>query len=493
MDTNIDNLRRLIDQIKSISFWGRIFGWRKIKHLLIDAVADLQKLVTTSENLKEQSIELKNSNSSLSSEIELANKSLFLQTKELEDLRKTIQENNSKINEYTAAISAKNTTFESDLKRITVLESDNKLLTQKNGQLEKENKKLSEGAATYTETVYNLTERKTEMDLLILDLKKDLQAGIKELEMLKEQNTLYATNEENRKQEHSNAVATLNTIQQEIKSTRGKEIEDRHQGELQHLENLKNTWSNHQDFIKQSIKTICSRHTIEYIDKVPFKGDPDNTLKISDEFIIFDAKSPQGEDLNNFPKYLKQQVEGIKKYAKQENVKKWIFLVVPSNTLDSIDTYVHHLADYDVFVISADALEPVILSLKKIEDYDFAEQLSPEDRENICRVLGKFAHLTKRRIQIDTFFIKQFMELAYKAESDLPSEFLEKVIEFEKAEKLNPPTERRSKQINLKDLEKDVSKLRNETSTKGIAIIEDVISTALNESPLYSDNEKNVE
>jgi hypothetical protein len=261
--------------------------------------------------------------------------------------------------------------------------------------------------------------------------------------------------------------------------------------ELNHLENLKNTWSNHQDCVKQAIKAICNKHIIEYVDKVPFKGDPDNTLKISDEFIIFDAKSPRGEDLKNFPRYLKEQVESAKKYAILESVKKLIFLVVPHNTLESIDTYVHHLADYDVFIISADALEPVILSLKKIEDYDFAEQLSPEERENICRVLGKFAHLTKRRIQIDTFFIKQFIELAYKAESDLPKEFLDKVVEFEKAEKLNPPTERRSKQISLKDLEKDTAKLRNETSTKGIAVIEDVISIALNNLPLYSDTENN--
>jgi hypothetical protein len=162
-------------------------------------------------------------------------------------------------------------------------------------------------------------------------------------------------------------------------------------------------------------------------------------------------------------------------------------LIVPTNTLEYIDTYIHHLADYDAFIISIDALEPVILSLKKVEDYDFAEQLSPEDRENICRVLGKFAHLTKRRIQIDSFFIKQFMELAYKAESDLPKEFLDKVVEFEKAEKLNPPTERRTKQISLKDLERDTTKLRNETTTKGIAVVEDAISNALNESPLYSD------
>jgi hypothetical protein len=320
-----------------------------------------------------------------------------------------------------------------------------------------------------------------------LNLKKDLQFAQQQIEELRRQNTQFTADETNRKVEHEKKLATLANIQQEVKSSREKEIEERHMAELLRLAKLKDTWSNHQQTVKQVIKSICSRHTIDYVEKVPFRGDPDNALNICGEYIVFDAKSPQGEDLNNFPKYLKAQAENARKYASIEDVKKWIFMVVPSNALDCIQTYVYHLADYEVFVISVDALEPVILSLKRIEDYDFAEQLSPEDRENICRIVGKFAHLTKRRIQIDTFFIKQFMELAYKAESDLPPDFLERVVEFEKAEKLNPPSERRKKHIDLKELEKDTTRLRSETIAKGISIAESVISTALNELPLYSD------
>ena len=43
------------------------------------------------------------------------------------------------------------------------------------------------------------------------------------------------------------------------------------------------------------------------------------------------------------------------------------------------------------------------------------------------------------------------MELAYKCESDLPSDILEKALEFEKAEKLNPPQEKRVKAISIVD------------------------------------------
>jgi hypothetical protein len=206
---------------------------------------------------------------------------------------------------------------------------------------------------------------------------------------------------------------------------------------------------------------------------------------ICDEYVVLDAKCPGSDDLTNFPNYLKDQAEKAKKYSKQENVKSDIFFVVPSNTLDYLDLFVYRHGDHNVYIISVDALEPVILGLKKIEEYEFAEQLSPEDRENICRVLGRFAHLSKRRIQVDSFFAKQFIELAYKCESDLPKDILESVIEFERAEKLNPPQEKRVKAIPIAELEKERKLINQEAEIKGIIIDDLKISNSLNELPLY--------
>ena len=87
-----------------------------------------------------------------------------------------------------------------------------------------------------------------------------------------------------------------------------------------------------------------------------------------DQLIIFDAKSPANNDLSNFPKYIKDQTENLKKYAKHENVKKDLFLVIPSNTLSVINQYTYNVGDYNVNIITKDSLEPIILSLKKIEE-----------------------------------------------------------------------------------------------------------------------------
>jgi hypothetical protein len=118
-------------------------------------------------------------------------------------------------------------------------------------------------------------------------------------------------------------------------------------------------------------------------------------------------------------------------------------------------------------VVTHDCLEPIILALRKIEEYEFVDQLSPDDRDNICRIIGKFAHATKRRIQIDTYFFNEFIGLLQSC-SSLPDEIRQKVVNFEKAEKMNPPMEKRKKLIPISDLEHEVKVARKEAEAREI-------------------------
>jgi len=385
METNNNKINNLFNELRNLGFWARLFQWKRIRIQLMDAGADLVKLQTNLEHLKDDCVK-------------------------------------------------------------TELRYEKK-------------------SAADVETIANLAARKAELDLELGRLRKE---------------------DEFRKQELGRSMSTLKDIKDQFDNERKKEKLLQTETENFRLQQIKETWNNHEATVRHTIRAIAMRHGIEMIEQVPFKGTPDNTLRICEEFMLFDAKSPAGEDMSNFPAYLRDQSEKAVKYAREENVHKDIFFVVPSNTLKVIRQHVYRLAAYNVFVISLDALEPVILAYQKLEAYEFAKQLSPEERENICRVLGKFAHLAKRRIQVDHFFIRQFMELAYKAETDLPAEILDQVLEFEKAEKLNPPIERRAKQISLKELEKDAERINQDTISKGIAMIEQDISAGLNKLPLYS-------
>ena len=93
---------------------------------------------------------------------------------------------------------------------------------------------------------------------------------------------------------------------------------------------------------------------------------------------------------------------------------------MPNNTVHVFKSYVVNHGDHRACTSSRSIRwEPSLLSLKRIEEYEFAEQLSPEEREDICRVIKRLSHLTKRRIQVDSFFCDE----AFKAlkECGLPA------------------------------------------------------------------------
>ena len=343
-------------------------------------------------------------------------------------------------------------------------------LRQENEQLKINSAKLDKDMATKQNEITRL-QRKIE------SLSQDAS-------QLKEEIATFKESEANMRKQYEDKATTLDRTQKRIEEERKKEEEERRLEEIQRITSLKESWTIHQESVKEIIKGICQKHVIEYVEKPPFKGNPDNTIKICDEYVIFDAKSPGTEDLSAFYTYIKKQAEAVKKYTKQENVKSDMFLVVPSNTMEVIDQFAFNMGDYNVYVVTVDSLEPLILALRRIEEYEFAEEMTPEERENVCRIIGKFAHTAKRRIQIDHFFARQFLEVLTKCESDVPSDMLDKAVEFEKAEKLNPPMERRTKGLPSRDLVRDTGKIRREAEAKDM-VFPETIEEGIKALPLY--------
>lgn len=261
--------------------------------------------------------------------------------------------------------------------------------------------------------------------------------------------------EEQRRKEHEQSVREFITLKQSAEKER-VELKDKALRDLTAKNELmKETWRRHEGAVQTVIKDICQRHAIEYVVEVPFRGKPDGVIRICDELIVFDAKSPASEeDLTNFNTYIRGQAEAAGKYAHHDGVRKDIYLVVPSNTFDVLKSRRFDLGNYTVTVITLDALEPVIESLKKLEEYEFAEQLSPEDRQSICRIVGSYIYMTKRRIQVDQDFNSHALELLSRTSREIPEVMQEEIGKHEKAMKINPPVDRRSKAISLEDLEK---------------------------------------
>ena len=344
--------------------------------------------------------------------------------------------------------------------KILVLEKE---LSERNTTITNLNKQLEIAAA-----------RAEDFDQIKLEkaaINERLSLIDRERNTLKNENIAFQKAEEGRQKEVSKSIASALTLQESLEAEKSRLNDERVQEKEDALKKMKLKWSDHEKDVQNHLQLICRNNLITYVSQEDFphpRNKPDSSIEIMDQLIVFDAKSPANDDLSNFPKYIKNQTENLKKYAKHDNVKNDLFLVIPSNTLEVIDQFHYNIGDYNVYIISKDALEPVVLSLKKIEEYEFADKLSPEDRDNVCRIIGKFAHTTKRRIQVDEFFAREFLDTLSKAGTQLPRDILENVIKFENAEKLNPPMEKRNKKILTKDLKQQVDKLEKEMEMREI-------------------------
>lgn len=381
----MNKLNIFFDQIKRISFLGRIFKWSSLRSLSYEALQELTSL----------------------------------------------NDSHAKISDELSEVKSEKNLFEQKLVTLKEQEGDlNISMTRINAQFDAEKNKVTE-----------LAERLAAANKTLAKANSD-----REREM----------------EEYQKSIDKLNNSQTALDEEKTRVNDARVEEKEQELEDMKRTWQNHEEAVEQEMRRLCLKHTVTYLDSVPFKGTPDNPIEICDEIIVFDAKSPSNDDLSNFPKYIKLQTESAKKYAKHAGVKKEIYLVIPSNTVTVIPTFHYDMGEYDVYVITADALEPVLLSLKKIEQYEFADKLSPDDRSAICRVLGKYAHATKRRIQIDQYMANHTLGLLKYAENSLPEDFHEAVVQFERAEKLNPTQEKRSKEISTSKLTDNFIKINQE-------------------------------
>lgn len=443
MENKIEKLQLFFDRIKSLSFWQRLFGWKSLRELSYEAYEEFKSLWGSVDGLSKKSQE----SSATASLVNSENERLKVDNQKLE---LTFNHNTSELS-----------------------------------RLNSENSDLKASVASKEETIKQLELKTNQQEKdIVLSIQKNenLTAQISILEL---ENSTFRESEKSRVKEHDERMNFHKEETERIRRERTEEKDRIQEVEVQRINGMKLTWAKHEEKTEKIIKAICHKHTIEYCDKVPFGGTPDNTIKICEEYVIFDAKSPATDDLSNFQNYLKNQTNAVKKYIKEEDVKKDVFFVIPSNTFEVISEYCYNMGAYNVYIVTLDALEPIILSLKMIENYEFVEQLTPDERQNICRVIGRFAHLAKRRIQIDCFFSLEFITLLTQCKAELPKEILEKVIEFEMAEKFNPPQERRSKRILTKDLQEDTQKIKREAQAKGIvfplSISDEIKKLPLNE------------
>ncbi|MEY3948391.1 MAG: hypothetical protein RL512_1202, partial [Bacteroidota bacterium] len=312
-------IKQLVQQITAISYWGVVFGWKRLRSEILDALFEIQKLIDFGEQIRSQ--------------LETAQRTLHQAETQLASVQQRINEINQDKAQYSA--------------ELTSLRDHNRSLSTEVTQLKK--------------------------------------------------------TDEVRYVEHQKSLQTLAELKDRVAEEQRQEKESKQAAELERLAILSRNWQHHQQDVKNKIMLLCEKYTIQYVHDVPFKGNPDNVLLICQQYAVFDSKSPRGEDLKNFPTYVTKEAYAATKYAEKKDVRPDIYFVVPSNTLEELKQTVYEFEKHRVIIIPTEALEPVLMSLKRIEDFEIVEQLSPEGREAVCRIVGRLIHNIKRNVQVDLY------------------------------------------------------------------------------------------
>jgi chromosome segregation ATPase len=229
------------------------------------------------------------------------------------------------------------------------------MLKAKNAELSNANMDVAGKVAKYKESDFkNLTQANAlQKDVEVWKAKYD-EAKLQVTELTKRvagSDAVY----KNQLDDYNVKISELTALKRQLDADRAELQQEREAQLNARLTAMKQTWIAHETAVEEAVRGICSKYQLEYFGKeqVPFKGKPDNTIMICDEYVIFDAKSPQTDNLSNFPDYVKSQAEAAKKYAKEDEVRKDIYLVVPSNTLEALpEYYAQAVRENDVDVIA---------------------------------------------------------------------------------------------------------------------------------------------
>jgi chromosome segregation ATPase len=174
----------------------------------------------------------------------------------------------------------------------------NQNVTEKDSRISDQEKNIQILSAR----VSDLTTSNQKLEARISSLESDVKRVNYEKSELVNKVTRFEQTEQSRLEEFQKNVSGVNAVRTGLENDRQKINDEKIKEKTEEFERLKQTWHNHEENVKTVIKKICQSQLIDYVKDVPFKGKPDNTINIAGEYVIFDAKSPARDDLENFPK-----------------------------------------------------------------------------------------------------------------------------------------------------------------------------------------------
>lgn len=204
------------------------------------------------------------------------------------------------------------------------------------------------------------------------------------------------TEEQDRKDTKEN-IEKLNSAEKSLDNEKeriGREDEARKAKEKEMRTKM---WGDHENKVISALIEGCkAKHTTYYTkDTLPEifdkKFKPDFVVEFSDEYVVLDAKTSLAGSLQT---YMKTTVKDTAKKANESPAKifKTIFFIVPAPAISDLPEIEFYEGGYTFFVVTPESIDPILHMLKKLSEYEFMEEMNPQERDNIINVIASLGH-----------------------------------------------------------------------------------------------------
>ena len=235
------------------------------------------------------------------------------------------------------------------------------------------------------------------------DLEADYKATLKERDTLQRTLAKEESTREARETEHRDMVQKLENAERALEKERQRVIRADEEKAKMAEEERDRQWANHENAVIATLTDLCKLPQFQFTsytnNNLPedFSGKlkPDFFIEFLGQYVIFDAKVSKAQNLQTYiDDAVKTTAEKVKKNGK---IYPHVFLVVPTEAISELKKLMYAKDEFYFYVVSREALAPILASLKRIATYELAEQLDPQKRESIINVIAELAlHISYR-------------------------------------------------------------------------------------------------
>ncbi|MDD5056134.1 MAG: hypothetical protein PHZ00_07780 [Candidatus Peribacteraceae bacterium] len=274
-------------------------------------------------------------------------------------------------------------------------------------------------------------------------LKAEHASTIKERDALRTTVTKSEAKKEQQEKEHRQMSDKLQAAEQAFKEERQRIIREEEESRHRMEEERDRIWAEHENAVVAQLLDLCKHPQLQFPSftnkNLPEEFDgslkPDFLIEFLGQYVIFDAKASKAQSLQTYiDDAVKKTAEKVRKNSKI--IYPHVFLVVPTEAIPELRRVIYPKDELTFYVISREALAPILASLKRIAMYELAEQLDPQKRENIINMLSELDYHINLRNGMDLILSKMGADILEKTQRIDPE--LSAEVQQKKSEKRIP-------------------------------------------------------